>query len=112
LIIVVVANDLAFSVQPESWEIPPHEHRFVNIFFNPTEIKSYRSLFVAEVDDNSTNVPPEDKKRNENRGRILQFHVGGSGTLPCVTVEQPSERGEEMYTLTRYEHSNRIEHMK
>ena len=40
----------AFTVHPESWDIPPHEYRFVNVYFNPVEIKTYRSVFNAEVD--------------------------------------------------------------
>lgn len=37
-------------VQPAFWDIPPHEHRYVNIYFNPTEIKSYANQFVAVVE--------------------------------------------------------------
>lgn len=82
----------AFSVQPESWDIPPHEHRYVNIYFNPLEIKSYRSIFVAEIDDLgvSTNAAPK-----ENISKRLTFNLGGSGTLPCISVDYPSNKDAE-----------------
>ena len=45
-----------FSVQPNTLDIPPHESRFINIWFNPTEITSYRAVFKAQVDEGSTQV--------------------------------------------------------
>lgn len=81
---------MQFSVQPESWEIPPHEHRFVNIFFSPNEIKSYRAVFFAEVDYEGAETSAMPK--NPNSGKVLTFDLAGSGTLPCITVEQPAER--------------------
>lgn len=72
----------AFSVHPETWEIPPHEHRYVNIHFNPTEMKTYRSSFFAVVED----------QNSEAQDTELKFDLGGSGTMPCISVEQPTER--------------------
>jgi hypothetical protein len=86
----VVEAPSVFAVHPEIWEIPPHEYRFVNVYFNPTEIKSYRSFFLAEIDDEgvtSTAVP-----KGSNAGRSLSFGLGGSGTLPCIAIEQPTDR--------------------
>lgn len=84
------ASSMAFAVQPEVWEIPPHEHRFVNVYFNPTEIKSYRSVFLAEIDDEgvSTSAAP----KTVSAGKSLSFGLGGSGTLPCIAIEQPTDR--------------------
>lgn len=86
----VVITPQAFIVQPESWEIPPHESRFVNIYFNPTEIKSYRSVFIAEIDDEgiTSSVAP----KVSNSGKMLTFDLGGTGTLPCISIEQPTTR--------------------
>ncbi|RYG69380.1 hypothetical protein EON64_02860, partial [archaeon] len=82
-----------FTVQPESWEIPPHEHRYVNIYFNPTEIKSYRSVFIAEIDDEgvTTSVVP----KGPSVGKRLTFGLGGTGTLPCISIDQPSVKDAE-----------------
>lgn len=80
----------AFTVQPERWEIPPHEHRFVNIYFNPTEIKSYRSIFLAEIDDEG--IQTSAASEVANAGSALKFDLGGSGTLPCIGFESPTER--------------------
>jgi hydrocephalus-inducing protein len=83
----------AFVVQPELWEIPPHESRFVNIYFNPTEIKTFRSVFIAEIDDEgiTSSVVP----KVPNSGKKLAFDLGGSGTLPCISIEQPTTRDNE-----------------
>jgi hypothetical protein len=83
----------AFVVQPESWEIPPHESRFVNIYFNPTEIKSYRSVFIAEIDDEGITSSVQPKV--PNTGKTLTFDLGGSGTLPCISIEEPTDRNAE-----------------
>jgi len=72
---------LAFSVQPSSWDIPPHEHRYVSVFFNPKEMSSYTSFFKALVVD-ALNVETKE----------LTFKVCGAGTLPCVTILSPKDR--------------------
>ena len=79
-----------FTVQPEVWEIPPHEHRFVNIYFNPLEIKTYKSVFVAKVDDAGTQTSATSKISQS--GSSLIFDLGGSGTLPCISIDQPTNR--------------------
>ena len=83
----------AFTVQPQVWEIPPHEHRYVNIHFNPTELKTYRAVFSATVED--VLAPPGSAAAAASEGKndkTLTFDLGGSGTMPCITVEQPTER--------------------
>jgi hydrocephalus-inducing protein len=79
----------AFTVHPPRWEIPPHEHRFVNVYFNPTEIRSYRSVFLAQIDDDGTQTSAVAKAPNS--GKNLTFELGGSGTLPCIAFDQPTE---------------------
>eukprot|EP01032_Pedospumella_encystans_P008479 gene8479-10061_t len=79
----------AFTVQPQRWEIPPHEHRFVNVYFNPTEIKSYRAVFLAQIDDEG--IETSAVAKTANSGKSLTFDLGGSGTLPCIAFDQPTE---------------------
>jgi hypothetical protein len=81
----------AFTVQPSVWEIPPHESRFVNIYFNPAEIKNYRASFCAVVDTaGSTTSAPV--KYVGGSGKQLTFDIVGSGTIPCISVELPKTR--------------------
>ena len=54
--IISVISESAFTVQPEIWDIPPHEYRYVNIYFKPTEMKNYRGVFFGEVDDSIGNL--------------------------------------------------------
>lgn len=80
----------SFSVHPESWDIPPHEFRFVNVYFNPTEIKSYTGVFIAEVDDEGSTATVTLSK--PQTGKYLTFDVAGSGTMPCIAIDCPTER--------------------
>ncbi|OQR81932.1 hydrocephalus-inducing protein, partial [Thraustotheca clavata] len=73
--------DTAFTVQPTVWDIPPHEHRYVNVHFKPTGITKYHALFAANVDDGA------DPTTN-----CLQFDMCGEGTMPCITIEKPTVR--------------------
>ena len=84
------AASSAFVVQPQTWDIPPHEHRFVSVYFNPTEIKSYRSIFHAEVDYGGSTSTAVSKSAGS--GKTLTFDLAGSGTLPCIVIDQPTER--------------------
>jgi hydrocephalus-inducing protein len=77
-----------FSVMPEVWEIPPHEHRFVSVYFNPSELKTYKASFEANVDTGDSSV---DKKQSTS----LKFDIVGSGTMPCIAIEAPTERSAE-----------------
>ncbi|CAN0510571.1 unnamed protein product, partial [Laminaria digitata] len=75
------ADVAAFAVHPETWDIPPHEHRYVSAHFRPTEMRSYRCQFQAIVSDNT----------DPSTGR-LEFLLSGKGTMPTVTLESPLER--------------------
>ncbi|KAJ0401033.1 hypothetical protein P43SY_009913 [Pythium insidiosum] len=77
------ATTAAFTVQPAVWEIPPLEHRFVNVHFKPTAILSYTAIFTARVQDAPTQVTPD---------TVLQFELRGEGTMPCVTILEPAQR--------------------
>jgi hypothetical protein len=72
---------LAFTIQPSIWEIPANEYRYVSIYFNPTEMRSYSARFLAEV-DSQANLPESD--------RTLSFDVRGSGSLPSIMIEGES----------------------
>ena len=69
----------AFRIQPTSLELPPHENRYITVYFKPSEMRSYTAAFEANVVDGT-----------EPRTRQLRFDVTGEGTLPCVTVEKPT----------------------
>ena len=75
------ADVAAFAVHPETWDIPPHEHRYVSAYFRPTEMRSYRCQFEAVVSDNE----------DPSTGR-LGFLLSGKGTMPTVTLESPLDR--------------------
>ncbi|EGZ27382.1 hypothetical protein PHYSODRAFT_470288 [Phytophthora sojae] len=74
----------AFTVQPAVWEIPPLEHRFVSVYFRPTTIALFHATFRAKVDDSPHQSNVAD--------RLLEFEMRGEGTMPCVTVTEPTSR--------------------
>jgi len=69
-----------FSLQPASLDLSPHEYEFVSVYFRPSEIYKYATKFKAEVFDG--------EKRPSTA--LLEFDIHGEGTLPCVTVVEPS----------------------
>nr|CCA18905.1 PREDICTED: similar to hydrocephalus inducing putati [Albugo laibachii Nc14] len=70
----------SFTVQPSVWDIPPQEYRFINVHFKPDIIMSYQAKLIAQVMDS----------RDQNSD--LTFELRGEGTLPCITVAEPSLR--------------------
>jgi hydrocephalus-inducing protein len=115
--VIPVAAESAFTVQPEVWDIPPHEHRYVTVYFNPLEIKNYRAVFAAEVADcstlpaatpstttttttaaaaaaaaASTTLTVSRRRVVAGSGTSLMFDVGGTGTMPCISIEEPTHR--------------------
>jgi len=74
-----------FTVQPTSWEIPPHEYRYVSVYFRPQEMRQYRSTFLATVAD----AHPS-QETSKGVGSKMQFDLNGAGTLPCVNVKSPN----------------------
>lgn len=70
----------AFTVQPASWEVPCFEHRFVTVYFHPTEMTEYRATFNAIVQDGA-----------EAATRALSFQLAGRGALPSVSVGKTAE---------------------
>ncbi|GMF15729.1 unnamed protein product [Phytophthora fragariaefolia] len=74
----------SFTVQPAVWEIPPLEHRFVSVYFRPTTIALFQATFRAKVEDS----PPQTNASD----RLLEFEMRGEGTMPCVTVTEPTGR--------------------
>jgi hydrocephalus-inducing protein len=60
-------------------EIPPHEHRFVTVFFAPAAIAKFAATLRAVVRDGS-----------DDKTRELRCELRGEGALPHVTVETPA----------------------
>lgn len=80
------ATSQAFTVQPSVWEIPPLEHRYVSVYFKPTTIASYQAVFTAKVGDSPPQAAPS------SNDTLLQFELRGEGTMPCVSVVDPTQR--------------------
>eukprot|EP00940_MAST-03C_sp_MAST-3C-sp2_P002754 g2754.t1 len=74
----------AFTVMPATENFPPHEHRYVTVWFKPAMIRKYAAIFEATV--------AEAKQGAE--GSVLSFDLLGEGTMPCVTVVRPLARND------------------
>ena len=87
-------SNLGFAVHPQTWDIPPNEHRYVNIYFNPTELKTYNAEFTATVDlgsnTDSSTIQRSISDVSGGTDVMLKFDLIGHGTLPYVSIEQPS----------------------
>jgi hypothetical protein len=95
-------GESAFSVFPGSWDIPPHEHRFVSVHFKPSQLKVYKAQFTASVDVGNLEVLKGASKQSLDKKdglKDLIFGLEGSGTLPTVAVIQPSEQDSETGSL-------------
>lgn len=69
-------EQFAFDVQPKEIKIPPHEHQYVKLIFNPTIMASYAGMFSAIVDNGE-----QDPKTHK-----LIFDLKGEGALPTIKV--------------------------
>jgi adenylate kinase family enzyme len=81
----------AFDVQPAKQHIPPHEHRYVYVYFCPPSLHNYSALFEAIVTDG------KDPKTNE-----LKIELRGDGSLPQVAIKAPTERGDDNCPILRF----------
>ena len=70
---------LAFEVEPKRCVIPPHEHRYVTLFFNPHAMATHTGVFEAEVEHGT-----------DPATRLLAVDLLGEGTLPHVVASVPS----------------------
>jgi len=79
--------DECFVVQPAQWEVPPHEYRYVTVYFHARELREYRAAFLATVAEQSPDAVG-----------VLEFELAGKGTLPSVSVDgiTHAESGEEV----------------
>ena len=68
------SEGFAFKVEPESLSIVPNQHKYVTVFFNPTEMKQYGGVFEAVV---------ERGELNPKQGK-MSFEIRGEGTLPTL----------------------------
>ena len=85
----------AFNLSTNQLDIPPHEHRFVSISFSPHEIRQYRAVFIAEIDAGNALQSAKNAKQGTNnlkKGEELTFDIIGSGTLPSIAVDVPTDR--------------------
>ena len=79
------AEDFPMEVQPSKCDLPPHEHRYVTVYFHPRAIASYAAVFEANVDNGE----------GDPRTQSFSCEVRGEGTLPHVLLEQPSTLTDE-----------------
>jgi hypothetical protein len=106
-------NISVFSVQPSQWDIPPHEYRYVSVYFKPTEMRAYKAKFAATVLQNAGTSSSDsgsasssaiavttavdssdDTTTTSSSGNQLEFLLGGKGTMPTVALEAPLQRDE------------------
>ena len=66
----------AITLTPAETHIPPHEHRYITLTFNPHSIGTYLSTFEATVDGGI-----------DAQTRCFSCSIRGEGTLPHVAVE-------------------------
>ena len=78
------------DVQPRSGH-PPHEHRYVTVYFAPRAIATYQAVFEATVQGGGD---PKTKQ--------FTCDLRGDGTLPHVTVEEPAAFSEEGTPLVKF----------
>ncbi|KAJ4461899.1 putative Hydrocephalus-inducing protein [Paratrimastix pyriformis] len=69
---------VAFDVDQKKLVIPPREHRYVTVTFNPPSMRPYEAVFQALVEQSTS-----------PHTRLVQFDVRGEGILPHVTVVEP-----------------------
>ena len=84
-------SDLPFVVEPDKCLIPPHEHRYVDVRFAPGAMKTFYGLFEASVE---LGTNPDTK--------LLSFDLIGEGTLPHVSVVQPTAKTGDGLPLLAY----------
>jgi hypothetical protein len=68
------SEGFAFKVEPEQLSIVPNQHKYVTVWFQPTEMKQYGGLFEAVV---------QNGELNPKQGKML-FELRGEGTLPTL----------------------------
>ena len=91
---------LPMNVSPSKAHIPPHEHRYVTITFDPKSIGQFTGVFEAAVEGAATDGTATQAFRCELRGE---------GTLPTLALSLPgsgqgstlSENGEPMLKFPR-----------
>jgi len=70
-----------FEILEPQLQLPMHEHRYATLWFKPKGLSTYNAVFEALVDNGT----------NEATNKLV-FDVKGEGTLPRVTITQPSLR--------------------
>ena len=86
----------AFTVHPEKIDLPPHEHRFVSVYFKPVAMQEYRANFVANVEVVGEQTEPSTLPQSYTASRNLSFGLVGEGTLPSVVLSMAAdEKGDK-----------------
>ena len=62
----------------------------MSVYFNPAELKTYKSKFTAEVD--TSGLQAVTGVKSSAKGQSVTFDLAGSGTLPCISIEEPTTR--------------------
>lgn len=81
------------EVHPKKLDIPPHEYRYVTVYFAPKAIKSFAAMFEAVVENGG-----------DPATRRFTCELRGEGTLPTLTLEEPvnfNEAGQPCITFPR-----------
>ena len=55
-------------------------------------MKLYRAMFKAVVDEGTTQAISATAKTGKLGGKVVQFDLAGSGTMPTILVSQPATR--------------------
>jgi hydrocephalus-inducing protein len=89
------SNDqLAFKlISKNEVKIPPHEHTYVKVQFNPTIMAVYSGVFEAIVVNGEQN--PRTSK--------LVFDLRGEGALPTIKIEKPKDFFDERTPLLKFQ---------
>lgn len=81
------------DIQPKQLTLPPHEYRYVTVYFTPQRMQRYAASLDVVVDNGS-----------DPRTKQFTCEVRGEGTLPHVMVEAPDaldDAGRPMLTFPR-----------
>ncbi|XP_078688637.1 hydrocephalus-inducing protein-like [Branchiostoma floridae x Branchiostoma belcheri] len=70
-----------FDVEPSRAAIPTHSHMYVVVSFSPSTMQTFTGLFEATVEGLPSTLA---------KARNLSFELVGEGTLPRVTLVQPT----------------------
>ena len=86
------SEGFAFKVEPESLSIVPNQHKYVTVFFSPTEMKQYGGVFEAIV---------QNGELNPKQGKMV-FELRGEGTLPTLGLRRQGQTWCQQQLTTKH----------